>query len=99
MRALGTGACLPQGRETPGVDVPGDDLLVWHNLAWGLQGQAENCTKTLRQALARFPEWLRRYRNLRPTGDLLRRAKVRVQRHLNYDAMTDNAESCYRSRH
>ena len=39
--------------------------------------------KTLRQALARFTDWLRRYRTLLPTGELLRRAKVRVQGHLN----------------
>jgi group II intron reverse transcriptase/maturase len=38
----------------------------------------------LRQSLARFTDWIRRYRNLLPTGELLRRAKVRVQGHLNY---------------
>jgi RNA-directed DNA polymerase len=50
--------------------------------------------KKLRQSLARFTEWLRRYRNLLPTGALLRQAKARVQGHLNYYAITDNAESC-----
>jgi RNA-directed DNA polymerase len=40
--------------------------------------------KKLKQSLARFTDWLRRYRNLLPTGELLRRAKVRVQGHLNY---------------
>lgn len=50
--------------------------------------------KKLRQSLAQFTDWLRRYRNLLPTGELLRRAKVRVQGHLNYYAITDNAESC-----
>jgi RNA-directed DNA polymerase len=55
--------------------------------------------KKLRQSLARFTEWLRRYRNLLPTGDLRRRAKVRVQGHLNSSAITDNSESCYRYRH
>ena len=55
--------------------------------------------KTLRQSLAQFTDWLRRYRNLLPTGELLRRAKVRVQGHLNYYAMTDNAESCQRYMH
>jgi hypothetical protein len=39
--------------------------------------------KTLRQARARFTDWLRRYRHLLPTGERLRRAKVRVQGHLN----------------
>jgi RNA-directed DNA polymerase len=52
--------------------------------------------KQLRQALARFTEWIRRDRNLLPTGALLRRAKGRVQGHRNYYAITDNAESCHR---
>jgi group II intron reverse transcriptase/maturase len=55
--------------------------------------------KKLRQSLARFTHWIRRYRNLLPTGELLRRAKVRVQGHLNYYAITDNSESCYRYMH
>jgi RNA-directed DNA polymerase len=55
--------------------------------------------KKLRQALARLTDWIRRYRNLLPTGALLRRAKVRVQGHLNYYAITDNAESCHRYMH
>jgi RNA-directed DNA polymerase len=50
--------------------------------------------KKLRQSLARFTDWIRRYRNLLPTGELLRRAKARIQGHLNYYAITDNAESC-----
>src|SRR5215467_4216791 len=51
--------------------------------------------KKLRQSLARLADWLRRYRNLLPTGDLLRQAKARIQGHLNYYAITDNAESCH----
>ncbi len=50
--------------------------------------------KKLQQSLARFTDWIRRYRNLLPTGDLLRQAKTRVQGHLNYYAITDNSESC-----
>ena len=55
--------------------------------------------KTLRQSLAQFTDWIRRYRNLLPTGELLRRAKARVQGHLNYYAITDNSESCQRYMH
>jgi RNA-directed DNA polymerase len=55
--------------------------------------------KKLRQSLAQFTAWLRRYRNLLPTGELLRRAKARVQGHLNYYAITDNSESCQRYMH
>ena len=50
--------------------------------------------KKLRQSLARFTDWIRRYRNLLPTGELLRGAKARIQGHLNYYAITDNSESC-----
>jgi RNA-directed DNA polymerase len=55
--------------------------------------------KNLQQSLARLTDWIRRDRNLLPTGDLLRQAKMRIQGHLNYYAMTDNAESCQRYRH
>ena len=48
----------------------------------------------LRRSLARFTDWIRRCRGLFPTGDLLRRAKARIQGHLNYYAITDNSESC-----
>jgi RNA-directed DNA polymerase len=55
--------------------------------------------KKLGQSLARFTDWIRRYRNLLPTGALLREAKARVQGHLNYYAITDNSESCQRYMH
>src|SRR5215510_8182993 len=55
--------------------------------------------KKLQQSLARFTDGIRRYRNLLPTGDLLRQAKMRIQGHLNYDAITDNSESCQRYMH
>ncbi len=51
--------------------------------------------KKLRQSLARFTDWIRRYRGLLPTGELLRRAKARVSGHLNYYAITDNSDSCH----
>jgi group II intron reverse transcriptase/maturase len=50
--------------------------------------------KKLRQSLARLTDWLRRFRNLLPTGELLRQAKVRIQGHLNYYGITDNSKSC-----
>jgi hypothetical protein len=40
--------------------------------------------KKLKQSLARFTDWIRRCRNILPTGELLRRAKARIQGHLNY---------------
>ena len=55
--------------------------------------------KKLQQTLARFTDWIRRYRNLLPTAELLRRAKARVNGYLNYYAITDNSESCHRYMH
>jgi hypothetical protein len=49
--------------------------------------------KKRRQSLARLTEWIRRFRNLLPTGALLRQAKARMQGHLHDDAITDNAKS------
>ncbi len=51
--------------------------------------------KKLRQSLARFTDWIRRYRNLLPTWELLRRAKARIVGHLNYYAVTDNSDECH----
>lgn len=50
--------------------------------------------KKLRQSLFRFADWLRRYRNLLPTGELVRRARARIIGYLNYYAVTDNAKRC-----
>ena len=55
--------------------------------------------KKLRQSLERFTDWIRRYRSLLPTGELLRRAKARVAGHMNYYAITDNSDSCHLYRH
>jgi RNA-directed DNA polymerase len=55
--------------------------------------------KKLKQSLARFTDWIRRYRNLLPTGELLRRAKAHVAGHMNYYAITDNSDSCHLYRH
>jgi len=64
-----------------------------------LKVKRKTSRKKLRQSLAQFTDWLRRYRNLLPTGELLRRAKARGQGHLNSYAMTDNAESGQRYMH
>jgi len=50
--------------------------------------------KRLQRSLATFASWIRRYRNVFPTGDLMRRAKARVIGHLNYFAVTDNGKRC-----
>jgi hypothetical protein len=78
MRALRSGACLPQGRATQGVYVPGNALLVGHNKV-----KRKTSRQKLRQSRARFPDGRRRYRTLLPTGDLRRRAQGRVQGHLH----------------
>ena len=51
-------------------------------------------SKKLKQSLARFTDWIRRYRGLLRTGEILLRAKARVVGHLNYYAITDNYDRC-----
>src|SRR5260370_26442315 len=39
-------------------------------------------------------EWLRKNRSRLPKGELLRRAKAKLEGHLNYYAITDNRRMC-----
>ncbi len=53
-------------------------------------------SKKLGRSLREFSEWARRARCRLRKGEMLKRAKVRVQGHLNYYAITDNAQGCTR---
>ena len=55
--------------------------------------------KKLGQSLNELSDWARRGRSFLRKGEMLRRAKVRIQGHLNYYAITDNAKACYRYVH
>lgn len=50
--------------------------------------------KKLGQSLHKFGHWARRARQVLRKGEMLRRARVRITGHLNYYAITDNAEQC-----
>lgn len=50
--------------------------------------------KKIRTKLREYTEWIRRARAAMNTGELIRRAKARIQGHLNYYAITDNSRSC-----
>lgn len=50
--------------------------------------------KKLGQSLQEFSHWARKARHVLRKGEMLRRAKVRITGHLNYYAITDNAEHC-----
>jgi RNA-directed DNA polymerase len=45
-------------------------------------------------SLKRLNEWARKSRNVMRKGTMLRRAKARIEGHLNYYAITDNSERC-----
>ena len=45
-------------------------------------------------SLSAFSDWARKARHRLRKGEMLRRAKARVQGHLNYYAITDNAQAC-----
>ena len=46
------------------------------------------------QGLRQFTDWARRIRNVLRKSAMLRWARARVVGHLNYYAITDNADSC-----
>ena len=52
--------------------------------------------KKMGQSLHRFADWAKRSRSWLSKGEMLRRAKTRVEGHLNYYAITDNADQCDR---
>ena len=52
--------------------------------------------KKMGQSLRRFADWARSSRSWLSKGEMLRRARTRVIGHLNYYAITDNADQCDR---
>ncbi|RPJ83778.1 MAG: group II intron reverse transcriptase/maturase [Acidobacteria bacterium] len=50
--------------------------------------------KKFRAKLAEFTKWIREHRMKLRTGELLKRAKVRLRGHLQYYAITDNSAMC-----
>jgi RNA-directed DNA polymerase len=50
--------------------------------------------KKYRAKLREMKEWLRKNRSRLPKGELLRRAKAKLEGHLNYYAITDNRRMC-----
>ena len=52
--------------------------------------------KKLSQSLRKFGDWAQSVRHRLTKGEMLRQAKVRVNGHLNYYAITDNGTQCNR---
>ncbi len=50
-------------------------------------------------SLRGFTDWVRKSRSVLRKGEMLRRAKVRIEGHLNYYAITDNSKMCSTYRH
>ena len=55
--------------------------------------------KKFAQSLREFTEWARKSRTVLRKGEMLRRAKARIEGHLNYYATTDNLRRCSAYRH
>ena len=55
--------------------------------------------KKFAQSLREFTQWARKSRSVLRKGEMLRRAKARIEGHLNYYAVTDNLEKCSAYRH
>jgi group II intron reverse transcriptase/maturase len=55
--------------------------------------------KKLGQSLRKFTQWATKARCVLRKGEMIRQARTRVSGHLNYYAITDNAERCSYYRH
>jgi RNA-directed DNA polymerase len=55
--------------------------------------------KKFAQSLREFTDWARKNRSFLRKGEMLRRAKSRIEGHLNYYAITDNLWRCSAYRH
>jgi RNA-directed DNA polymerase len=55
--------------------------------------------KKFAHSLREFTEWARKSRSVLRKGEMLRRAKIRIEGHLNYYAITDNSRICSTYRH
>ena len=59
--------------------------------------------KKLGQSLSKFKDWAKKSRSVLSKGEMIRAARIRVIGHLNYYAITDNAQRCsdyvYRATH
>jgi RNA-directed DNA polymerase len=55
--------------------------------------------KKFAKSLRDFTEWVRKSRSVLRKGEMLRQAKVRIDGHLNYYAITDNLWRCSTYRH
>ena len=89
------GNAYRSGRKPREIDFLGLTFYCGKTRYGSFKVKRRTSRKKLRQSLARFTDWIRRYRNLLPTGELLRRARVRVNGHLNYYSITDNSDSCH----
>jgi len=59
----------------------------------------QTSVKKFRAKLREYTAWIRKARGVMPTGELMRRAKARLQGHLNYYAITDNYKACEKYRY
>lgn len=55
--------------------------------------------KKFAQSLREFTDWARKNRSFLKKGEMRRRAKSRIEGHLNYYAITDNLQKCSAYRH
>ena len=83
-----------RGENPKDVEGRGMTFLCGNTRQGAFKVTRKTSRKKRRQARARCTDGIRRYRNLLPTGERLRRAKAWIQRHLNYYVITDNSERC-----
>jgi group II intron reverse transcriptase/maturase len=83
-----------RGKEAEEFDFLGFTHSCGQTRAGSFKVQRRTTTKKLRMKLKDLKAWIKARRHQVRTGQLLREAKLRLQGHLNYYAVTDNYRRC-----
>ena len=83
-----------RGQRPETFDFLGFTHYCGHTRHGGFKVKRKTAAKKFRAKLKETKEWLQQERSHLKKGELLRRAKLKLQGHLNYYAITDNGEMC-----
>ena len=88
-----------RGRRPETFDFLGFTHYCGHTRNGRFKVKRKTSAKKFRAKLKETKEWLQRERSHLKKGQLLRRAKLKLQGHLNYYGITDNGEMCHAFKH
>jgi RNA-directed DNA polymerase len=84
-----------RGKRPETFDFLGFTHYCGHTRHGGYKVKRKTAAKKFRAKLKETKEWLQQERSRIKKGELLRRAKLKVQGHLNYYGITDNGAMCH----